>query len=134
RRTCFQPYHAAWKSAEETEHLAAAQPLAQNRRTLPIDAVNLKNMLGWIQSDRRNLAHGWLPVPGDSTEHQLGTSMPKGSHPPHHSMTSSASNCIDTGTSMPSALAVFMLITSSNFVGCTTGRSAGFSPLSIRPT
>src|SRR5262249_28048058 len=50
-----------------------------------------------------------------------------------HSMTSSASNCIDTGTSMPSALAVFMLITSSNFVGCRTGRSAGFSPSSIRP-
>src|SRR5262249_35966031 len=40
RRTRFQPYHAAWKSAEETEHLAAAQPLAQNRRTLPIDAVD----------------------------------------------------------------------------------------------
>ena len=33
----------------------------------------------------------------------------------------------------PSALAVFMLITSSNLVGCMTGRSAGFSPLRIRP-
>jgi ABC-type uncharacterized transport system substrate-binding protein len=31
------------------------------------------------------------------------------------------------------ALAVLRLITSSNLVGCRTGRSAGFSPLSIRP-
>jgi len=47
-------------------------------------------------------------------------------------MTSSASICIEIGTSIPSALAVFMLMTSSNLVGCMTGRSAGFSPLRIR--
>ena len=28
----------------------------------------------------------------------------------------------------PSAFAVFRLITSSNFVGCSTGKSAGFAP------
>jgi hypothetical protein len=32
----------------------------------------------------------------------------------------------------PSALAVFMLITSSNLVGCSTGRSAGFAPKTAR--
>ena len=32
---------------------------------------------------------------------------------------------------MPSAFAVLRLITSSNLVGCCTGRSAGFSPLRI---
>src|SRR5262245_28596433 len=37
-------------------------------------------------------------------------------------------------TSRPSALAVFTLITSSNLVGCSTGRSAGFTPLRIRST
>jgi hypothetical protein len=37
------------------------------------------------------------------------------------------------GTVRLSALAVFMLMTSSNLVGCTIGRSAGFSPLRIRP-
>ena len=31
----------------------------------------------------------------------------------------------------PSALAVFMLMTSSNLVGCSTGRSAGFLPARI---
>src|SRR5215510_11568209 len=31
------------------------------------------------------------PVPGDSSKHQFGTQMPQGGHPPHHSITSSAS-------------------------------------------
>ena len=50
-----------------------------------------------------------------------------------YSITSSASICIETGTSIPSALAVFKLMTSSNFVGCRTGRSAGFLPIRIWP-
>src|SRR5262245_62623021 len=53
---------------------------------------------------------------------------------PDHSITSSASNCIELGTSMPSALAACKLITNSNLVDCATGRSVGFSPLIIRPT
>ena len=52
---------------------------------------------------------------------------------PHHSMTSSARARIDGGTVRPSALAVLRLITSSNFVGCWTGRSAGLAPLRILP-
>src|SRR5262249_28931376 len=43
-----------------------------------------------------------------------------------HSITSSASNWIELGTSMPSALAVCTLMTNSNLVDCKTGRSAGF--------
>jgi len=35
------------------------------------------------------------------------------------------------GMVMPSALAVFRLMTSSNLVGCSTGRSAGFVPWRI---
>jgi hypothetical protein len=35
---------------------------------------------------------------------------------------------------MPSALAVFKLITVSYLVGACTGRSTGFSPLRIRST
>jgi hypothetical protein len=44
-----------------------------------------------------------------------------------HSITSSARASSVGGTSRPSALAVLRLITSSNFVGACTGRSAGFS-------
>ena len=46
RCTRFQTDHTAWNAAEERQHLPAPQSLAQNRRTLCINAVNLKNMLG----------------------------------------------------------------------------------------
>ena len=50
-----------------------------------------------------------------------------------HWTTSSARSSIDCGTVMPSALAVLRLITISNLVGCSTGRSAGVVPFKIRP-
>src|SRR6266516_492220 len=65
------------------------------------------------------------PVPGDSSKYQFGTSMPQGGHPPHHSITSSARASSVGGTSRPSALAVLRLITSSNFVGCSTREIGG---------
>jgi hypothetical protein len=52
---------------------------------------------------------------------------------PLHSITSSARASSLSGTVRPSILAVSALITSSNFDDCTTGKSAGFSPLSRRP-
>src|SRR5262245_48712429 len=51
--------------------------------------------------------------------------------PLHHSITSSARASSVGGTSMPSALAVLRLITSSYLVGCSTGMSAGFVPFKI---
>ena len=51
----------------------------------------------------------------------------------HYSMTSSARASNLSGTVMPSDFAVLTLITISNFVGSTTGISAGFSPLKMRP-
>src|SRR5207237_456867 len=50
-----------------------------------------------------------------------------------HSITSSARARNDSGIARPIAFAVLRLMTSSNLVGCTTGRSAGFSPLRMRP-
>ena len=55
------------------------------------------------------------------------------SKPHHYSITSSARASSVGGTARPSAVAVLRLTTSSNFVGCTTGRSLGFSPLRMRP-
>jgi hypothetical protein len=52
---------------------------------------------------------------------------------PHHSITSSARASSVGGTSVPSVLAVCKLMTNSNLVGLRTGRSAGLSPLRIRP-
>ena len=50
-----------------------------------------------------------------------------------HSMTLSARVSKVAGTSMPSDLAVCRLMTNSNLVDCTTGKSAGLAPLRILP-
>src|ERR1019366_9541788 len=48
-----------------------------------------------------------------------------------YSITSSARASSIGGTARPIALAVLRLITSSNLVGCSIGRSLGFAPLKI---
>src|SRR6516165_3483343 len=48
-----------------------------------------------------------------------------------YSITSSACTRSDGGNLRPSAFAVLRLTTSSNLVGCSTGRSVGFWPLMI---
>src|SRR6516165_9376670 len=53
---------------------------------------------------------------------------------PPHSINSSASDRNDAGMVRPSALAVVRLITNSNFVSRSTGRSLGLAPLRMRPT
>src|SRR5262249_12092093 len=130
----LQPNQTGRQSTEERQNLRTPKLLAQNRRSLCIDPVHLKNMLRQVQSDRSNLAHGWLPFAADSIRQQFGTQMPQGGHPPHHSITSSARASNVGGTSMPSAFAVVRLTTSSNLVGCSTGRSAGFAPRRILST
>src|SRR5207247_10902662 len=52
---------------------------------------------------------------------------------PLHSITSSAMASSPGGKLRPNALAVLRLITNSNLLDCMTGKSAGFSPLRIRP-
>ena len=51
--------------------------------------------------------------------------------PASHSITSSASASNVLGTVKPSTLAVLRFMMSSNFVGCSTGISAGFAPFRI---
>ena len=52
---------------------------------------------------------------------------------PAYSISSSAMLSKPEEMVSPSALAVFMLMASSNLVGCKTGRSAGFLPIRIWP-
>ena len=54
------------------------------------------------------------------------------SKPTLYSITSSASASSVAGTSMPNALAVFILMNNSTLVTCWIGRSAGLSPFKIR--
>src|SRR5215472_12510480 len=51
-----------------------------------------------------------------------------------YSITLSARTSSEVGKVIPRVLAVFRLMTSSTLVACCTGRSAGLSPLRIRPT
>ena len=46
-----------------------------------------------------------------------------------YSITSSARSRNNSGIAKPRTLAAIRLTTSSNLVGCSTGRSAGFAPL-----
>src|SRR5262249_6686717 len=49
-------------------------------------------------------------------------------------ITSSARRSSDGGIVIPSSFAVLRLMTSSNFVGCSTGKSAGLAPFRILST
>jgi hypothetical protein len=53
--------------------------------------------------------------------------------PPFHSITLSASASSLSGIVRPSILAVSALMTSSNLLDCTTGKSVGLAPLRMRP-
>src|SRR5262245_14742234 len=58
---------------------------------------------------------------------------PRDERAPFHSMTSSARASSIGGTARLSIRAVSALMISSNLVDCTTGKSAGLTPLSMRP-
>ena len=65
---------------------------------------------------------------------QLVSALCNSRHSAIHSITSSARTSSEGGTAMRRTLAVLRLITSSNLVGCSTGRSEGFAPLRILST
>lgn len=46
--------------------------------------MDLKNVLGQINSDRRNLDHGWLPPLAIFDDTILALQVPSRDHPPHH--------------------------------------------------
>src|SRR6202163_1761476 len=50
-----------------------------------------------------------------------------------YSITSSAMARSDDGTVRPSIVAVWALMTNSNLLDCTTGKSAGLAPLRMPP-
>ena len=53
--------------------------------------MNVKNVLGDIETDYANLRHGRLPLSGAEHIH-FGTSMPSAGRPPHHKSVVSASD------------------------------------------
>src|SRR5215217_4599309 len=69
-----------------------------------------------------------------TSDSRLRGALPLGDIVPVYSINSSARASSVGGTSIPSALAVFILKTKSKWVGCSTGRSAGFAPFRILST
>src|SRR5262249_7301710 len=94
-----------------------------------------RSRAGAQKTDGRQLARLLLPArrerPGRRPAEQRDELAPL--HLRAHWITSSARPRSDSGIVSPSALAVLRLMISSTLVACWTGRSAGFSPLSIRP-
>src|SRR6516165_3252863 len=117
RRARLQANQTGRQSTEERQNLRTPKLLAQNRRSLCIDPVHLKNMLRQVQSDRSNLAHGWLPFAADSITAVWHSDAARGPST-HHSNTSSARPDTGSGTVIPSALAVLRLRNSSTLVDC----------------
>src|SRR6476660_4063102 len=75
----------------------------------------------------------WLPA--RASRPQAATRLiPESGQSRNHSITLVACTRIELGIFSPSALAVLRLTTSSNLVGCSTGRSAGLAPLRILST
>ena len=77
----------------------------------------------------RSSHRGWSP--GQTT--RARSCREQSQRDPHYSITSSARASTPGGIARPSAFAVLRLITSSNLVGCKTGKSAGLAPCRILP-
>ena len=89
-------------------------------------------LLGW----ERPVGCGGAPLDFNTMFVPLATrsATPHSSHPTAYWITSSAWKRSVAGMVRPSAAAVLRLRTSSNFVGCSTGRSPGLAPFKIRST
>src|SRR6266567_8372714 len=77
-RTCLNADEAGGQRREELQQLRSGDALADYYRAISIYAVNLKNRLRDIETDRANLAHGRLPSKWlVSTQPPYGTLMPQ---------------------------------------------------------
>ena len=98
----------------------------------PAGSTTLTNTIGKVRVADNNGPRTAAPAT-KMTSGASATIEKRDEFSPGHSMTSSASASRVGGTSRSSVLAVLRLITKSNLVGCTIGRSAGFSPFRMRP-
>src|SRR5262245_47803346 len=87
----------------------------------------------WHDEPDRSRRERFRPANGSGQNYRRSAEQRDELAPPH-SITLSARKTRPAGISYPIASAVLRLITSSNVVGCSTGRSAGLAPLSILAT
>src|SRR5262245_44457150 len=94
-RTRLNPHEAGWQRREELQQLRSANALSDYYRARSVHAVNLKNQLRDIETNRANLAHGRLPSTWFvSTQPPYGTLMPQsGRRQQHHSRRRRSGRC-----------------------------------------
>src|SRR5581483_2747033 len=78
-------------------------------------------------------APGQTPPGRTGTENRFADRNRRSSRPPHRITLSARASTLG-GIVRPICLAAFRFTTNSNFVGCSTGRSAGLAPLRILST
>src|SRR5262245_19224392 len=91
------------------------------------------NVIVMVRRKHRELTFNVRPLRPRRERPRSGAAEQRDERAPLHSITSSAVASSLSGTVRPSILAVEALITSSNLLDCTTGKSAGFAPLRMRP-
>src|SRR5262249_45800341 len=132
RRQCRQPV------------VVTLPPAVFDCEVLALDVARLLEALAKCrQTARHRLGRSGVEEPDHRLRRLLraGSQRPRGrraaeqryEHAAVHSITSSASASNLSGISIPSALAVLRLMTSSSLFTCSTGKSAGLRPLRIRP-
>src|SRR5262245_19072720 len=98
------------------------------------DPGNLAGRLLRVGSKGKRKEHGAKSKERDCFLHLFFSVSMYSTPAPSHLITLSARNSTDCGIVRLSAFAVFRLITNSNFVGRSTGNSAGFAPVRILST
>src|SRR5213593_2294493 len=100
----------------------------RRERLLPLEAQERRLVLLVREVDLHDAAHEQRATDQRDKKRDVLAKEPTSRR---HWITASARKSSDCGIVTPSALAVFRLITTSNFVGCSTGKSAGLVPLRI---
>ncbi len=110
--------------AEITESLAEGRDIGLGRR---------RRFHGDDDADPWDLS-SQLRLSGERSREDAGTNRGQEGTARDHWITSFARISSDGGIVNPSALAVLRLMTSSNLVGCSIGRSAALAPFKILST
>src|SRR6266516_7317674 len=84
-RTCLNADETGRQRREELQQLRSRDAPADHYRATGVHAVNLKNRLRDIETDRANLAHGRLPSSGSfRRNHPMALLMPQSGRRPQH--------------------------------------------------
>src|SRR5262249_8332876 len=114
--------------------MAAAFDESSVIQALPKGIDSICEAGSWGASEKSDYWHRGLLRARRERPRRRGAAEQRDDLAPLHSITSSARARSVDGISSPSALAVLRLMTSSNFVGACTGRSAGLPPFKMRST